>query len=117
MKKIIAMVLCLLLTLSTVGCGIKSAGSEASEKDVMKKAKEGDTTVKIDGVVYYNTKEAVPGEPDESVIVRGELPLDGAPSEEVISAYAFVGNDASGDALVCLINGEWYRFIETDRAK
>lgn len=117
MKKIIAAALCLVLVLSTVGCGIKSAGNEASEKDVMKKAKEGDTTVKIDGVVYYNTKEAVPGEPDESVIVREELPLDGSPSGEVLTAYAFVSDDASGDTLVCLIDGEWYRFIETDRAK
>ena len=49
MKKIMAVALCLVLAFSLVGCGSKQ------EK------KEGDTTVKIDGVVYYNTKKAISG--------------------------------------------------------
>lgn len=104
MKKIIVMVLCIVLTLSLVGCG--------SKKD--KKVR--DTTVKIDGVVYCNTRKAVPVEPDESVIVKAELPLDGSTSGEKVTAYAFIGEENSGDILVCLIEGEWYQFAVTDRA-
>lgn len=103
MKKMIAMVLCFVLALSVVGCG------NNKDKTSMDK-KEGDTTVKIEGVVYYNTKKAIPAEPDESVIIKEELPLDGSVSSEKITAYAF-----TGDTLVCLIDGEWYQFIETDR--
>ena len=44
--------------------------------------KDGDTTVKINGIVYYNTKKAIPVEPDESVIVNEELPLDGSMTDE-----------------------------------
>ena len=104
MKKMIALVLCLVLALSLVGCG--------SNKDKKSEEKgEGDTTVKIDDVVYYNTKKAVPVEPDASIIVNAELPLNGSLSGKKITAYAF-----TDDTLVCLIDGEWYQFIETDRA-
>ena len=99
MKKIIAAVLCLVLALSFAGCG--------SNKD----KKDGDTTVKIEDVVYYNTKKAVSVKPDESVIVNEELPLDGSVSGEKITAYAF-----TDDSLVCLIDGEWYQFAATERA-
>ena len=78
--------------------------------------KDGDTTVKINDVVYYNTKKAIPVEPDESVIVNEELPLDGSRADEKISAYAFINDEQLGDILVCLIDGEWYQFIATDRA-
>ena len=104
MKKMIASVLCLVLALSLVGCG--------SNKDKKSEKKgEEDTTVKIDDVVYYNTKKAVPVEPDESAIVNAELPLYGSMSDEKITAYAF-----TDDTLFCLIDGEWYQFIVTDRA-
>ena len=78
--------------------------------------KDGDTTVKIDGVVYYNTKKVIPVEPDESVIVNKELPIDGSMTDEKITAYAFINEGQSGDILVCLIDGEWYQFIATERA-
>ncbi len=78
--------------------------------------KDGDTTVKINDVVYYNTKKAIPVEPDESVIVNKELSLDGSLTDEKITAYAFVNDEQLGDILVCLIDGEWYQFIATDRA-
>lgn len=81
-----------------------------------KPEKEGDTTVKIDGIVYYNTKEAMPVEPDETVIVKTELPLEGSTSGEKITAYAFIRAGKPGDTLVCLIDGEWCRFEETERA-
>ena len=109
MKKIIALVLCLVLALSFVGCG-SNKNQKVEEKG------EGDTTVKIEDVVYYNTKKAVPVEPDESVIVNAELPLYGSISGKKITAYAFISVEKPGDTLVCLIDGEWYQFEETDRA-
>ena len=78
--------------------------------------KNGDTTVKINDVVYYNTKKAIPVEPDEHAIVNEELPLDGSLTDEKITAYAFINEAQSGDILVCLIDGEWYQFIATERA-
>ena len=108
MKKTIVMVLCLVLALSLVGCG-----SNKDKKDSDKK--EGDTTVKIEGVVYYNTKRVISVEPDESVIVNEELPLNGSISDEKITAYAFINDEKLGEILVCLIDGEWYQFVETDR--
>ena len=78
--------------------------------------KDGDTTVKINGIVYYNTKKAIPVEPDESVIVNEELSLNGSLTDEKITAYAFISDEQLGDILVCLIDGEWYQFIATDRA-
>lgn len=104
MKKNIAIVLCLVIALSLAGCG---NNKDKTSRD----KKEGDTTVKIEDVVYYNTKKVIPAEPDESIIIKGELPLDGRTSGEKITAYAFVD-----DTLVCLIDGDWYQFIETDRA-
>ncbi len=77
--------------------------------------KDGDTTVKINGIVYYNTKKAIPVEPDESVIVNEELPIDGSMTDEKITAYAFINEGQSDDTLVCLIDGEWYQFIATER--
>lgn len=108
MKKVITTVLCLMFVLSFAGCGTKNA--------VVEKAKDGDKTVKIEGIVYYNTKKAVPVEPDESVVVKEELPLEGSLSGEKITAYAFMNDDQPGDTLVCLIDGEWYQFAATERA-
>ena len=44
--------------------------------------KDGDTTVKINGVVYYNTKKVIPVKPDESVIVNEELPINGSMTDK-----------------------------------
>jgi len=109
MKKIIVMALCLVLVLALVGCG-----SNKDKKDVDKK--DGDTTVKIEGIVYYNTKKAISLEPDESIIVNEEIPLNGSLSGEKITAYAFISDEKLGDILVCLVDGTWYQFVETDRA-
>ncbi len=108
MKKAMVIVLCLVLALSLAGCG-----SNKDKKDV--DSKDGDTTVKIEGIVYYNTRKTVPVEPDGSAVVYEELPLAGSLSGEKISAYAFISDEKSGEILVCLINGEWYQFAETDR--
>ena len=103
-KKPIMLLLCLVLALSFAACG------SSAEK------KEGDTTVKIDGIVYYNTRQTVSFRPDEADIVYAELPLNGSLSNAKISAYAFVREENSEDTLTCLIGGAWYRFEETDRA-
>ena len=104
MKKMTAIVLCLVLALLLAGCG--------SDKE----KKSGDTTVKIDGIVYVNTGKAVSVDPDKAVIVKAELPLNGSLTEEKITAYAFIGEETPEDTLVCLIDGKWYQFAETDRA-
>ena len=105
--------------------GVLIAGNPVSEDVAVRPAlwlnlnaaveKDGDTTVKIDGVVYYNTKKAIPFEPDERVIVNEELPLNGSMTDEKITAYAFINDGQSGDILVCLIDGEWYQFTVTER--
>ena len=105
MKKLIAATLCLLLVFSFTGCGKKPP------------EKIGDATVKINGTVYCDTGKAMPAEPDESVIVNEELPLNGHASAEKITAYAFLHDKNLGEVLVCLINGEWYQFLETMPAK
>ena len=78
--------------------------------------KDGDTTVKIHGVVYYNTKKVIPVEPDESTIVNEELPINGSMTDKKTTAYAFINDEQSDDILVCLIDGEWYQFLATERA-
>ncbi len=108
MKKTIVMVLCLVLVLALVGCGSNKDKKDGDKKD-------GDTTVKIEGIVYYNTKKTISVKPDESVIVNKELPLDGSMSGGKITAYAFMNEEKLGDILVCLVDGEWYQFLETDR--
>ena len=77
--------------------------------------KGGDTTVKILGVVYYNTKKVIPVEPDESAIVNEELSINGSMTDQKTTAYAFINDEQSGDILVCLIDGEWYQFLATER--
>ena len=77
--------------------------------------KDGDTTVKIHGVVYYNTKKVIPVEPDESAIVNEELPINGSMTDKKTTAYAFINDEQSDDILVCLIDGEWYQFLATER--
>ncbi len=78
--------------------------------------KDGDTTVKIHGVVYYNTKKVIPVEPDESTIVNEEVPINGSMTDKKATAYAFINDEQSDDTLVCLIDGEWYQFLATERA-
>ena len=77
--------------------------------------KDGDTTVKIHGIVYYNTKKVIPVEPEESAIVNEELPINGSMTDKKITAYAFINDEQSDDILVCLIDGEWYQFLATER--
>lgn len=59
----------------------------------------------IDGVTYYRLGEAVPVEPDESVIEYVEIPVgsDGT----TITAFAKL---EEGQMIVCLVDGEWYKF-------
>ena len=77
--------------------------------------KGGDTTVKIHGIVYYNTKKVIPVEPEESAIVNEELPINGSMTDKKTTAYAFINDGQSDEILVCLIDGEWYQFLATER--
>ena len=105
--------------------GVLIAGNPASEDVAIRPAlwlnlnaadkKDGDTTVKIHGVVYYNTKKVIPVEPDESAIVNEELPINGSMTDKKTTAYAFINDEQSDDILVCLIDGEWYQFLATER--
>lgn len=91
-KKILLAVLYLVLTVSFVGCGNQD--------------RQHNTTIQIREVIYYNTGEAVPVEPDESVIV------DAHPSkDDEIEAYAIINPGDVDEMVVGLIDGEWYKFL------
>ena len=99
MKKMIAIVLCIVLALSMVGCGSKQKIN-------------GDTTIQIGEAVYYNTKEVIPVEPDESAIVYVEPSSDNGSANDKITAYTFINEETlEGEILVGLIEGEWYKFL------
>ena len=36
-------------------------------------------------------------------------------TDKKITAYAFINDEQSDDILVCLIDGEWYQFLATER--
>lgn len=99
MLKMPAIVFFLVLALSMAGCGSKQKIN-------------GDTTIQIGETVYYNTKEAILVEPDESVIVYVEPSLDNGSANDKITAYAFINEETlEGEILVGLIEGEWYKFL------
>ena len=106
--------------------GVLIAGNPTSEDVAIRPAlwldlnaadeKDGDTTVKIHSVVYYNTKKVIPVEPDESAIANEELPINGSMTDKKTTAYAFINDEQSDGILVCLTDGEWYQFLATERA-
>ena len=98
MKKMIATALSLLMMLSLAGCGDKQMPN-------------GDTTIQIGETVYYNTKEAVPVEPDESVVVYAEPAEDSTSPNDVITGYAIINAGDADEMLVGCIDGEWYKFM------
>lgn len=100
MKKIIAMVLCLVIALSLIGCGKNNKEGGVVGDDTC-------PAVCIDGITYYDTGKAVPVEPDESVIEYVEIPLGGGAVGN-IEAFARL---EEGKMVVCLINNEWYEFV------
>lgn len=96
MKKMIAMLLCALMIFSLVGCGVKD--------------KQYNTTIQIGEVIYYNTGDTVPVEPDESVIVDTH-PENG----DEIEAFAIINPGDADELVVGLIDGEWYKFLPKER--
>lgn len=92
MRKVIAMLFGLLMIISLVGCGSNE--------------KQHNTTIQIGDVMYYNTGDAVPVEPDESAIVDAHL------SEgDEMKAYAIINPGDVDEMVVGLIDGEWYKFL------
>ncbi len=47
--------------------------------------------------------------------LRGLRHLNRHMIDEKITAYAFINEEQLSDNLVCLIDGEWYQFIATER--
>lgn len=81
---------------------------EIKQIDVFKVVDKSDERIVIDGVMYYNSGESVPVEPDESVIENIEIPVGG---DATITEYAMLED---GKLLVCLIEGEWYKFLPVE---
>lgn len=103
MKKMMAMVLCLVLALSLVGCGTKSSTGDYP------------ATININGTNYYSTYTAVPVEVDDSVIKytisyaeNGVPTKDGEANfnRDLGTPYAILEDGM----VVVLIDGEWIEF-------
>lgn len=95
MKKTITILLCVLMIFSLIGCGGKD--------------KQYNTTIQIGEVIYYNTGDVVPVEPDESIVIDAH-PKDG----DEIESYAIINPGDVDELVVGLIDGEWYKFLPKD---
>lgn len=76
-------------------------------------AAEGDycAAIMVDGVLYHSTGEAVPGEPDPSVIQTASSYTDGVPEEDGQSNIAPSVQYAETDlGVVVLVEEEWILF-------
>ncbi len=101
MKKMIALVLCLMLALSLVGCVTQSS----TGKEPM--------TIMVNGIKYYSTYKAVSVEVDDSVIeYTTSYAVDGVPRKngeanfDLETPYAILEDDM----VVVFIDGEWIEF-------
>lgn len=99
MKKCFASILAMIVLFSLVGFGSKD-----NAKII------GDTTIQIGEIIYYNTKEAIPVEPDKSAIVDIHSPA-GDTMHDKISAYAIINPGDVDEMVVGCIDGEWYKFL------
>lgn len=76
-------------------------------------AAEGDycAAIMVDGVLYHSTGEAVPGEPDPSVIQTASSYTDGVPEEDgqsnIVPPVRYAETDLG---LVVLVEEEWILF-------
>lgn len=76
-------------------------------------AAEGDycAAIMVDGVLYHSTGEAVPGEPDPSVIQTASSYTDGVPEEDgqsnIVPPVRYAETDLG---LVVLVEEEWVLF-------
>ena len=103
MKKITAMMLCLLMILSLAGCGRSKSGGDYL------------ATINVNGINYYSTNAAVPVEVDDSVIKyttsyaeNGVPTKDGAENfnRETGTPYAVLEDGM----VVVMIDNEWIEF-------
>lgn len=99
MKKMIAMILCLVMIAALTGCKTKENESAVVGGDTC-------PAICIDEVFYYDTGRAMPVEPDPSVIEYVEMPLGNSTNEKA-SAWAKIEDDK----LAVLIGDEWYEFV------
>ena len=101
MKKMIALVLCLMLALSLVGCVTQSS----TGKEPM--------TIMVNDIKYYSTYKAVSVEVDDSVIeYTTSYAVDGVPRKngEANFDYGTPYAVLEDDVVVVLIDGEWIEF-------
>ncbi len=101
MKKMIALVLCLMLALSLVGCVTQSSTGKKP------------MTIMVNDIKYYSTYKAVSVEVDDSVIeyttsyaVEGVPRKNGEANFNLGTPYAILEDDL----VVVLIDGEWIEF-------
>ena len=103
MKKITAMMLCLLMILSLAGCGRSKSGGDYP------------ATINVNGINYYSTNAAVPVEVDDSVIkYTTSYAENGVPTKDgeanfnrdTGTPYAFLEDGM----VVVMIDNEWIEF-------
>ena len=102
MKKMIALVLCLMLAPSLVGCFRQSSSGDNKPMTIM-----------VNDIKYYSTYKAVSVEVDDSVIeYTTSYAVDGVPRKNgeanfnLGTPYAILADDL----VVVLIDGEWIEF-------
>ena len=102
MKKMIALVLCLMLAPSLVGCFRQSSSGDNKPMTIM-----------VNDIKYYSTYEAVSIEVDDSAIqYTTSYAADGVPRKngeanfDYGTPYAILGDDI----VVVLVDGEWIEF-------
>ena len=101
MKKMIALVLCLMLALSLAGCVTQSSTGKKP------------MTIMVNDIKYYSTYKAVSVEVDDSAIeYTTSYAVDGVPRKngeanfDLETPYAVLEEDM----VVVLIDGEWIEF-------
>ncbi len=107
MKKIVAMVLCLVLALSLVGCGSGDKSKPVTYTDSEKNEvsyNEAKELFAVNGTQYYATGKEVTVEPTEDAIKYFKIPLS---NDKVASAWFQIDENR----IAVAIQNEWMEFI------
>ncbi len=98
MKKLITLLLCIVLVLSFVGCGVSKGGDYPA-------------TIMVNGTNYYSTDNAVSVEVDESVIqYTTSYAENGVPEKDDEANF----NRSSGSSYAVLEDGRVVVFIDNE---
>ena len=102
MKKLSALTICIVLILLHASCGKQNSGDSPA-------------AIMVNGIIYYSTSNAVPGEVDESVIqyttsyAKNGIPQkDGEANfnRDLGTPYAVIAENK----VIVLIDNEWIEF-------